>query len=211
VLPALIIAADVWHNTHTIFITKTCFAFLPILVLMVVRGWQYVSIPSLRRAGLGAWALLLGAASLSVIHLKATSVIPYEAAASHVRQRDSDSHLVVLSSPRYSCATPLLLSLRDAGVRHVRLTTVSGDRLPDLVASATRSGEFTEVTLVPLDVSCFAKRIWQQPALRSAAARARESQWRVIQPDPSGIPRALPGGPPTLWILGPLQVKSFSI
>jgi uncharacterized membrane protein len=162
-LPALIIASDLWRDTHTIFITKTCFAFLPILILMVVRGWQHVSIPSVRRAGLGAWALLLGAASLSAVHAKATSVIPYEAAARHVRQRDTDAHLVVLSSPRYSCATPLLLSLRDAGVRRVRMATVSGDRLADLVKSATRSGEFTDVSLIALDVSCFTKRIWQQP------------------------------------------------
>ena len=210
-LPALIIAADLWHNTHTIFITKTCFAFLPILILLVVRGWQYVPIPSLRWAGLAAWALLLGTASLSAIHVAATSVIPYEAAARHVRQRDTDSHLVVLSTPRFSCATPLVLSLRDAGVRHVRVIAVSGDRLVDLVKSAARSGEFTDLSLIALDVSCFEKRIWQGPVLQRAAAQARESQWRVIKPGPSGIPRAPPGGPPTLWILDPLQVKSFSM
>jgi hypothetical protein len=210
-LPALVIAADAWHGTHTIFITKTCFAFLPILILLVVRGWQYVSIPGLRRAGLGAWAVLLGAASLSAIHVTATSVIPYEAAARHVRERDTGSHLVVLSTPRHSCTTPMFLLLREAGVRHVRLTTVSGDRLADLLQSVTRSGEFTDVSLVALDVSCFEKRIWQQPELQRAAAQARESQWRVIRPGASGSPRPPPGGPPRLWILEPLQVKSFSM
>jgi hypothetical protein len=217
-LPLLVLAADWWQGTHTLFISKTCFALLPLGILAVVWSWstrRLEGLRGLRTVALLAWAALFATASISDIALRAANKAPFAAVAERIAASDDDAHLVVLSSELQGFALPFVLALRDAGVRHVRVGLASGPQLSKLVDRETRGPRRT-ISLVNLDVRYGGQAIltqgWGQRRVEQAAARAAAAGWQVAGPSPTGLPDALPSSSrKTLWIFGPLAPRSLGL
>jgi hypothetical protein len=209
-LPALILGADLWRDTHAIFISKTCFAFLPLLVLLLVRAWRCAPSRTLSGAGLVGWSLLLAAAMVSNIYTRSVRQIPYEDTARHLAGSDTAAHLVVLSSTVSGYAIPLLLSLRDAGVRHVRVLHSPPARLAAAVDHALLNPAIQQVSLIDLEVTYRLQQRYEPELLDRVAAQARQTRWRVRVLSPGAVVAEPPAPERTLWILTPIQAKYFA-
>jgi uncharacterized membrane protein len=209
--PLALVAADAWADTHTFFISKTSFALLPILLLLVLRAWR--SAPSARVAWVGglAWTLLLAAATLANITTRAATRLPYEVAAAHLQRSDAPTHRVMASSTLRGYAIPLLLTLRDADVTQVRISAPPPEEVVGAVRAAVADPAVDQVSLLDLAADYRPGQRYSKEILDRAAAVARAAGWRVrwlpLDADPQG------GPPPgrTLWILSPLPVKFFAM
>jgi hypothetical protein len=210
VLPAALAAADWAHGTHTIFVSKTCFAFLPLLVLLNVRAWSALPRPVWARAGLLAWALLLGAASIATVGLRAYQETPFERAAAHLARRDYPEHWVVLSSERRGYVSPLLLTMRSAGVEHVRVVVASADELPAFVDRALAPSGARELTLLNLSVFYERSGPWRGEQLAQLVERAMADGWHVASLREAARESASEIGPRRLTLARGLQARYFS-
>lgn len=215
-LPLLIILSDVMRGSHTIFITKLCFGFVPLLVLLVVRAWLAAPWRALRVTGLTLWAVVLGLAVVFTTYADAKKTNHNERAAALLAQADSDSHLVVLSSDIRDFAVPLLLTLRDLGVRNVYFTRCHAPKLDNLVASVGRARIFDRLSLMNFKVTHTEKFMWGEEFLKGIADQARTSGWTVFWAVGLGWPK---GQRPLvnrvasklreLWMIGPVQARFF--
>lgn len=205
-LPALVLAADVWHGTHTVFLSKTSLALPALLLLLAVRAWHTPRRRELRVAGLVATSLLLGSASIGAVVARALSTTPYEWVARHLADRDLPSHRVLLSSARPGYVYPLLLTLREAGVEAVQLGFSPPETLLDDLRALGSSPEISRVSLVNLNVSYERDRIWSAELLRAARRQARGAGWTVERPARGASPPESGDAARTLWILSPVQV-----
>jgi hypothetical protein len=210
VLPGLIVLGDVVSGSHTIFVSKTCFLFLPLLLLGVVRAWTAAPWPRLGRVMLAAWALLLAAASLSVVHTRANVTNDFEWLAGELKQSDDPGHRLVLSSGLRGYVVPLLLQMRQAGVGRLRLAYVPESALSGYLDAALGDPDVTRLSLVRLSVPYGPDQPWSRERLTEAARSAEERGVRVRRGRRRSAPRDLDPGARLLWIVGPLQVKYFS-
>jgi hypothetical protein len=114
---------------------------------------------------------------------------------------------------------PLLLELRSAGVREVRVAYAPWFQLDALVDAASRDSSIRRLTLVNLDVSYSPPETWRPEHLARARARAGHNGFRVTKaapgrallaesrPDTGAEPEARSR---TLQIVSPVGVKYFS-
>lgn len=217
VLPASVALCDLLLQTHTLFITKMCFAFIILLVLAVVRAWLAIPWAPLRFAGLAAWVLLLGATSVIGTTYTSKLVSPSESAAEVIAQDDAPSHLVVFSTDLRGYSIPFLLTMRDAGITNVTLTCARQADLRPLLEQVEAEGVYQRVSLVnhfiPLAVGGW---MWEhlkvgQMLLGYFQARG----WYVVQASaPRRDPRWVPPSPDdsdalTAWLFGPVRVRSI--
>jgi len=215
-LPASILVADAWHGTHTAFISRTCFAFLAILVLAIVRAAWTARRPAVRRAWICAWAALLASATASDILYRSAAVRPFEAAAALVAAHDDDAHLVLVSSLRPGVLDPFVSTMRDAGVKATRFGVVASDKLAELVRREAARGVYTQVTLVDFELeddgAGAQRERFSGRALERAAHEARLAGWSVQHPGPGGVPSpSQRNAGRVLRILGPLAGKSLDL
>jgi hypothetical protein len=221
-LPAAVIAADVVHGSHTIFLTRLCFFLFPILLLLFVRAWQCAP-RWLGTTGVSASAVLLLTATLLGLYTRASSLTAYEAVARELAAADSPSHLVVLSSLQTGYVVPFLLSLRSAGLRELRIAYAPGERVYDLVDLEVRRGSAERVSLVNLEVIYARHEMWNAGLLRRVRRRASIAGWKLVgwrpgsePPEAGAAPRG-PGVRPrhpdagSLWIISPTPVKYFNM
>lgn len=199
-LPLLISAGDAWHDTHTLFITKTGFLMFPLLLLLIARGWQAIPGENLRKAGLAAWLALLGWASVSGLALAQDQPGFLARIASDLGHADESSHLVLVNSTHRGDLMPLVMSLRDAGVRDVVLSHVEDGQLEATVRSLLAEPQRRRITLVnvPLRCQCMEPtRPWREQTLDAVADAARARAWAVGRGAPghgaqmAAYPRAL--------------------
>jgi len=215
-LPALVAAADAWQGTHTLFVAKTVFA-LPLLLALAGARAVAAAPRALGRGLLAAWLAIAIAADASAIASAALARSPAAALVAHLRARAAAGDLVVLSTARPTYVYPLLLALRDAGVRGVSLVYAPPALLrAEGPALADRAGA-RSLTLVNLDVAYDRSTMWDPPLLRAVAERARAAGFRVERVRRPGArrrgedpPAADPAdGARRLWILSPVQVRYF--
>jgi hypothetical protein len=206
-LPLSIGVADYLHDAHTLFLTKTGFLILPVLILLVVRGWDRAGFGPLRaRFGLAAWLVLLSTASIADLRLLSSRDSPFESAARSIEADDRPEHLVVLASKRPGFAIPFLLSLHRAGVREVVVTYASEGRLREIVESPETRSRYEDLTLINFEATDPRLR-WSERRLRGLRLEAREAGWQVSDDaTKDGRPDR-----PRLRILGPLRSKSFAM
>jgi len=209
VLPLSIGVADSLHDTHTLFLTKTGFLLLPVLIALVVRGWVRAGFgPWVLRAGLAAWLLLFAAASVADLRLLSAHDSPFEAAARTIAANDGAGHLVVLPSAWPGFAIPLLLSMQRAGASEVVVACTSAGRLRALVESPETRSRYRNLTLVNFKITD-PRLHWPDQRLRRLRFEARAAGWRLTD-DPATNGQH-PADGPSLRILGPLQSKSFAM
>jgi hypothetical protein len=112
---------------------------------------------------------------------------------------------------------PLLLELRTAGVREVRVAYAPWFRLDALIDSVSRDRSIARLTLVNLDVSYSPPETWQPEHLARVRTRAGHSGWQVTKhaPSPAWLDEideeaARGGRSRRLQIVSPVEVKYFS-
>jgi hypothetical protein len=215
-LPLFIGLADWAHGTHTLFVTKTSFALLPILLLAVVRAFSGLP-ETWRRVGLAAWVGLFAVAIAGDLHTRGSGKTPMEIVAAAVARSDDPSHVLVVSSTFPGYLVPLLLELRTAGVREVRVAYAPWFRLDALIDSVSRDRSIARLTLVNLDVSYSPPETWQPEHLARVRTRAGHSGWQVTTHAPSPawldeIDEEAARGDRSrrLQIVSPVEVKYFS-
>ena len=210
-VPALVLCGDLWNETHTFFVSKTSSVFLPLLLLLVVRAWRTLPSTALAHAGLVAWAVLLGAATVSNVATRGMTQIPFETVALHLKRSDAESHLVIVSSSTRGYAIPLLLTLRDAGVERVRVQYAPSKDLASAVTRALGDPLIERVSLIDLAVGYRPEQRYGPQQLEQSAELARAVGWRVrVLPLDAQVPTGQ-GPEHTLWILSPVDVKYFAM
>jgi hypothetical protein len=210
-LPALILAADWLYDTHTLFVTKTTFALLPFLLLLVVRAFAWLPLGP-RRLGLTAWLVLLSTSTMADLHTRGATYTPMKVVAADIARRDDPSHVVVLSSTFPGFAPPFLLNLRLAQVERVRVGYAPWFDLSELVDAVTADSTVHTVTLVNFDVAYAPAERWQPEHLDAVAVQAAAVGWNVTT-FPNLIPLLRPGGEAEgreLRILPAISPKYFS-
>jgi len=209
VLPLSIGVADALHDTHTLFLTKTGFLLLPLLIALVVRGWLRADLGLwVSRAGLAAWLLLFVTASVADLRWLSTHDSPAEGAARAIAAHDDARHLVVLASPSPGDAIPLLLSMQRAGVREVAVAYANELRLRKLLESPETRARYRNLTLVNF-VSTDPRFQWPDRRIERLRVEARAAGWRLA--GDSAANQGQPADAPRLRILGPLSPKLRSM
>jgi hypothetical protein len=151
-LPAFIIAADVLHGTTTIFMSKTCFGFLPVLILLIVYACYSLSSRYARVVGLIMWVLLFFGATVGNVYSRYDSTIEYESVTNYLKNMDTGSHWVVLSSNHCGYLIPLLLNLRSADVQEIRIAYSPQNELEKFVKNINEIPEVKRVSLINMKV-----------------------------------------------------------
>lgn len=152
-LPAFIIAADVLQGTHAIFMAKTCFGFLPILILLIVYTCYSLSSRCLRLAGLIIWILLFAVATVGNVYSRYSSTIEYESVTNYLQSTDTNSHWVILSSNHCGYLIPLLLNLRNADVKEIRIAYSPQNELQRLIKDVSEMSKVTRVSLINMKLA----------------------------------------------------------
>jgi hypothetical protein len=216
VLPLLIILSDVMRDSHTIFITKLCFGFVPILLLLVVRAWLAAPWRALRVAGLTTWAAMLCLAVVFTTYSNAKKTNDNERVAALLAQADTDDHLVVISSDIRDFAVPFLLTLRDRGVKNIYVTRCHEPKLGNLVTSTGNAGIFNRLSLVNMKVTHTKKFMWGEEFLRGIAVSAKGAGWTVfwaLHPawtrGPLKVSTRVASKLKEMWMIGPVQARFF--
>jgi hypothetical protein len=189
-LPLLIAAADLWHGTHTLFLTKLSFGLFPLLVLALIGSWHTVPDRRVRVAGLAAFAALLAAVSLHNVVALIQGVSHFERIAAHLSAADARSHVVVLSDRERGYVVPLLLQLRDAGVGQLLMSAASREELPGLIDALTSDPSVRRISLIGLAVG--ADPEWGAWLLRRTTAKAARRGFDLREFGPQPPPAADP-------------------
>jgi hypothetical protein len=225
-LPLAILASDWLRDSHTLFISKTSFSLLPLLLCCVVRAWQELPLRRVATAALAFCVLLSATSTLGAIRTRDHFYSYFEIVAEYLSRSDAPSHRVVLSSDRRGYAVPLLLALRDAGVRAAHITLAPENQLAACVDSLLANPETERLTLVDFAVPYEPRDSWDPAELRSAARRARSASWYTLRlpagDGESWAERArddafwarnfleLEGNPRVLLVVSPARSKNFS-
>ncbi len=214
-MPLMLAATDLVLHSHTVFITKLCFGFMMLWILAVVRAWSCVTVRPLRIAGLSAWVLLLGSASVLGTWGRGAMENEIEAAAAVISQDDSATHLVVFSTDMRGYAIPFLLTMRDVGIEKVAVTAARQADLKPLLKQLQEDGDYRRVSLVNHYLpGSKGKLMWDNGHIHHVlqwagsrgwnAARASR-QWNAAEDWQPPQPTA--GEGLGLWAFGPLAVR----
>lgn len=223
-LPLSILASDWLRQTHTLFISKTTFALLPLLILLALRSWQEMPRRWLATVGLSLWVLLCASATLAAIQTSRRALTSFEVVAEYLRRTDVESHHVVLSSARRGYVIPFLLTLRKAEVRRVQISLAPPRQLAACLDFRLSDPGSERLTLVDFAVPYELRSRWPSEELRRGAKTARSLGWHELglaPADPEVGRRArhdrfwqrfvdLPGAPRVLVIASPTKAKYFS-
>ncbi len=216
-LPLLVWLSDLWRGSHTVLITKICFGFIILLVLATARAW--LCAPKLvRTLGLAAWVLTMGAASLLCTYSRAENDSGSEAVANLIAQADEAEHLLVLSTGLRGYSVPLLLTLRDAGVKNVYVTRATQKGLKPLLESVASKPLFRRVSLLNFKIPKHeGSLMWETDSVKKLAVELRStndwvpfhdgtSPWVGIQPIHGVTPRTRFK---ECWFFEPIRLRFF--
>jgi hypothetical protein len=225
-LPLAILASDWLRDSHTLFVSKSAFSLLPLLLCGVVRAWQGLALRSVTSAGLAVCLLLSATSTLGAIRSRERYYGYSEIIAEYLRRSDAASHRVVLSSDRRGYAIPLLLALRGAGVSEARVTLAQGSELAACADSLLADPATERLTLVNFAVPYETRESWDPVEIRAVAKRARSQAWYALRlPAGDGETWArrarddafwahtfleLEGDPKVLLVVSPARTKNFS-
>ena len=216
------LGADWLRDTHTFFMSRQSFALFPMLLVATLSVFARFQMKWLGTLGLACWLALLAGATLSNVYTRARTDTAHETVAKILKRSDGPKTRLVLSGSVPGYVIPLLLSMRDEGVRELRVQYASGEDVYRLVEAAIRDEEPGAV----LRLVNFAGRYgeearWSETLLKDIEQRAAAVGWDVRSISPgSAIGRrgefvpewmldslGVPG--PDLVILSPVGPKSF--
>lgn len=218
IYPALIVWGDLARGAGTAFITKYVFLALPILLVLVVRAWAWAPWRGLGRLGAGAWVVLLLAATVTDLAMRAELPSDHEAVAEGAAATDGEHQLIVLSSSVSAFAVPLTLTLRDAGVERSRLVVAPGDVLVERLAGALSDPSLRRLVLVRFDGSTPRNpyvtthayvETWTPELLDQVAAEAAAAGWTVARGHPRTEPDIWAAGERVLVLADGARTKRF--
>jgi uncharacterized membrane protein len=133
VLPASIVFADYWHNTHTFFIMRTMFPMVPLIVLALVFCFMSVPRKPTTNIGLVLWLAISLTGSIGYLYKATSNTTDYQQLTNYFLENDRDSHIVVLSSQARGYVHPLFLLLRDSGIQKLRFARGSDAEIPEMI------------------------------------------------------------------------------
>jgi hypothetical protein len=217
-LPLLIWLSDLWRSSHTVLITKICFGFIILLVLATVRAWLCAP-RVLRVLGLTAWVTTMGLATLLCTYDRALTTSGAEATAQLIAQADTDQHLLVFSTGLRGYSVPMLLSLRDAGVKNVYVTRATEKQLGGMLAAVASQPMFRRVSLVNFMIpNQSGTLMWDLDLVKNLAIKMRKDKntWVPLHdadepwigiPPLDGVTRK--GRFRECWFLQPVRMRFF--
>jgi hypothetical protein len=179
-LPLLIAAADRWHGTHTLFLTKLSFGLFPLLVLALIGSWHAAPDRRLRVVGLAAFAALFAAVSIHNVVAQLQRVSDFERISADLSAANTRSHVVVLSSRTRGYVVPLLLLLRDADAGQLRMGAASRDELPALIDALTSDASVRRISLVGFSLGTDPE--WGTRLLGRTMMKARRRGYELREP-----------------------------
>lgn len=180
-LPAGILLGDWLRQTHTVFLIKTMLPVIPLAIVALAVGARSLASRRLGTACLVLWLAILLAPSVDRVVEAFRARTWQQRVARSLGAHDGEGHVVVVSSRDRRFLYPLLMSLRDAGVRQLALTWAGS---PDLDAVLLRLHGDPRVERISL-VSFGDDEGWYPPARARTLTRARELGWHAV---PNGIP-----------------------
>lgn len=210
-VPLAMALADQLRDTHTLFLTRQSFALFPLLLLCTVRVLTRHRIQWLGTLALACWLALLAGSTISNVYTRARTATAVETVAKILKRSDRSTTRLILSGPVPGFVIPLLLTLRDEGVRELRVQYASGEELYQLVESAIRDEEHTAA----LRLVNFAGRYrtedrWSDRLLTAVERRASAVGWRVRSASP-GPARGMRGESPPALILDSLGTPNLNL
>lgn len=174
-LPLSLALADRLHGSHTLFVSKTAFALLPLLALFAGRAlW---SLP--RPAARGASGLVLAAclaSSIGAIASRAPAAESVVVRAAALARARAEPHWLAIPSLMPGYAWPLLRALEAEGFEGSVVYAPVLD-LDPLLERASEAG-VARLTLLDLAVDYGPAQRWGAPGLARMARRARARGWR---------------------------------
>ncbi len=195
-LPLSMLVGDIVHDSHTVFLAKYSFAFLPFIVVLIPAylGWGQRPFAAralegrLRTALTAAWiglVLMAGVLDLRERLLAKGSML---LASEYVASRDASSHALIMSTTRPGYAIPLLLHLReqDAGLSLVlaRRSATPADLFAELMSS-DEGASVRRMTFLDFRVSYDPESRWSPADFAELERQARRAGWRTVIADPS--------------------------
>jgi uncharacterized membrane protein len=188
--PVLILVADLLNGTRTLTITKTSFLIFPFLLLVVLRAWLGGSAPRVRTAGLVLWVTLLLSATWSSMENRSKWVYQHGAIAKSLAAFDDPRHLLVINSFIRGHAVPLLLTLRESGVRNVRIVHAPPSQLVEVLTRICADNDAVRITMVAMRTS-YAwdsdSMRWSADQLDTALRLARRAGWMTRRLTPAKL------------------------
>ncbi len=210
IYPALILVGDLLHGTRTLIISKTSFLLFPFLLLLVLRVWLSLPHARARLTGLVVLASLLASAMVSTIVNNQRWVDDHSAVAETLVVADDAHHRVLVNSLIRGHSIPLLLTLKERGVKNVEVVYAPPDQMLNILGGASADPETAQLTMINLHAVYAwdeSSQLWSPDQLQAAARQARRSGWAVHRSTPAAI---LLGRPPAsgerrLRIIAPVR------
>ena len=209
-LPLLVAGADALHGTSTIAVSKTVFGLFPLLLMAVVGACGTLERRAFRLGGITAWTALFAVALGSTLAQRIDFATPYERVASFLVGRDGESHLIVVNTLERGYMIPLLLTLRDTGLRDSGIVLADRESVARRIGAALRGGDLEQITLVNLSAYHHPAVLWGEADLIAVAKRARQHGFRVHTVRPSGL-KTLPKQARQLVIATPVEVNFWAM
>jgi len=204
--PLSILGADLLHGVRTLMISKTSFLLFPLLLVLLLRGWLAPRKAAARAALLlVALGLMLPTAVLSVQATHERLGDDNRLVAEALSAADGDGHMVLVNTGVRSQAIPLLMALRDAGVRELRIVAAPPARLAEVLAKTLARDDAASITLVHLRTEFDPRKMWTADQLDAALDVARAAGWKVRRARPAGLsPQPAPTDGRLLEVIDPV-------
>jgi hypothetical protein len=179
VVPLAILSADLTLGTHTLFLSKTSFVLFPIGLLCLTRAWAELSTATSRRTSAVLWLTIFLSANVLTLDSQLNRHSPMSSLAEGISRSDGANHIVLLSSPARGYVLPLLLALRDAGVKEVRVAVASAQvGIEGVVREFASKSDVSRVTLVDFSIP-WEQSSWGEARLSLLAANAQRTSWQI--------------------------------
>ena len=195
-------AADLAGSSHTLFLSKYCFALYPFVLLAAASAWCGTRTPRLGVFATVLGAALFGAASANQLAQLSSTTSGPERFAQHLVDRDRGDHLVALSTSRRGLLVPLLLEAHEAGIHSARWCRLDAAELAGRLADLWNDDSLTELTLVDFDAGFLPPgQRFLRPTLERAMRDALEAGWRVRWYEPGASEPRERGNPDAKRVL----------
>ena len=207
VLPLAIVASDLVRDSHTFFISKTSFALLPLILLLLVRASMEIR-PRLLRAGMmAAWALLFAIATVGAIREDIVYTTPSEVVTDVLAGHPDSTHRVLVSTRARGYSVPFLLEARKRGLDAVEVVYAGRADLEACLEAAMNAPDTQQVTLVDFKVPYRPQDHWGELPQQLLASRAGARAWEAVFLDPAD-PRVAGSEGAAPWLQKLREVRS---
>jgi hypothetical protein len=178
ILPLIILSADLFRNSNTIFVVKLCFPFVPLLFLGLIDATLNNRFKRLGRMLLFLWGILFCLALANNLYQRIRVRDSYEQVADYLARNDSPEHLIVINTKVSQFLIPLLLECKKKGAKHSLMTSRKSIELTQFIDSALKDGRYKRITLVN-QIQLHKSLIWPDPLIEMQCKRAKMNGWQI--------------------------------